>query len=215
MPLRNGEHGYGAVTKLLHWTTVVALASQFAVGYTMDADGDAADRECDPAGEGRSGGDTSEADEAREDRLEDACEARQERAEEAAEDGVGTAWTDLWDGSLLDGGVSGPEAHVLLGLGIILLGLVRVLWRSTTPLPPWAPALSERERALESRLEKVLLALLFVVPGSGLLLIAGKDDWLALHVAAHVAFFATLALHVGLVLTHTVVRRDRHLQRML
>ena len=215
MPLRNGEHGYGAVTKLLHWATVAALAGQFAVGYTMDADGDSVEGECDPVGEDRSGGDTSEAEEAREDRLEDACEARHERREEAAEDGVGTAWSDLWDGSLLDGGLSGPEAHVLLGLGIVLLGLVRVLWRSTTPLPPWAPALSERERALESRLEKVLLALLFVVPGTGLLLVAGEDDWLPVHVAAHVVFFVTLALHVGLVVQHTVVHRDRHLQRML
>jgi len=215
MPLRNGEHGYGAVTKLLHWTTVAALGGQFVVGYTMDADGDSAEGECDPAGERRSGGDTSDAEEVREDRLEDACEASQERLEEEAEDGVGTAWADLWDGSLPDAGLGGREAHVLPGLVIILLGAVRVLWRSTTPLPPWAPALSEGERALESRLEKVLLALLFVVPGTGLLLVAGEDDWLAVHVAAHIAFFAVLALHVGLVLRHTVVRRDRHLQRML
>ncbi len=38
MPLRNGPHGYGTVTKVLHWTTVAALMAQFAVGYLMDAD---------------------------------------------------------------------------------------------------------------------------------------------------------------------------------
>ena len=61
----------------------------------------------------------------------------------------------------------------------------------------------------------MLLTLLFVVPGTGLLLVLGEDDWLPVHIAAHVLFFATLALHVGLVLRHTVVRRDRHLHRML
>lgn len=89
-----------------------------------------------------------------------------------------------------------------------------MLWRSTTPLPPWAEALSAAERRLGGLLEKVLLTLLFLVPGSGLLLVFGSGDWLPVHVAAHVLFFAALALHVGLVLRHTVVRRDRHLQRM-
>ena len=31
--------GYGAVTKVLHWTTVVALATQFTIGYNLDAGG--------------------------------------------------------------------------------------------------------------------------------------------------------------------------------
>lgn len=38
MRLRNGEHGYGVVTRGLHWVTVVAVATQFAVGYLMDPD---------------------------------------------------------------------------------------------------------------------------------------------------------------------------------
>ncbi len=38
MPLRNGEHGYGAVTTTLHWLTVTALIAQFVIGYVMDAD---------------------------------------------------------------------------------------------------------------------------------------------------------------------------------
>ena len=38
MRLRNGEHGYGVVTKFLHWLTVAAIAGQFAVGWTMEAD---------------------------------------------------------------------------------------------------------------------------------------------------------------------------------
>ena len=31
--------GYGRVTKSLHWMTVVALVTQFTIGYTMEADG--------------------------------------------------------------------------------------------------------------------------------------------------------------------------------
>ena len=214
MRLRNGPEGYGLVTKALHWLTVAAIGGQFAVGYTMDADGDAAEVDCDPGGEDQGGGDTSDAEDDQLDRLEEQCEARQESRDEAADDAVGTAFSDLGSGGLLDGGLTLPETHVLLGLLVMLLGLVRVLWRSTTPLPPWAEALSAAERRLEGLLEKALLTLLFLVPATGLLLVLGNGDWLPVHVAAHVLFFATLALHVGLVLRHTVVRRDRHLQRM-
>lgn len=196
MPLRNGPHGYGTVSKALHWLTVAALVAQFAIGYGMEAEAGAA---CDPAGEQRSGGDTTEEQQDRLDRLEEACEAR-------TGDGYDLAWGDGW---------SMVEVHVLLGVLIAGIGLVRVLWRARTPLPPWAEALTAGERALESRLEKALLALLFVVPGTGILLVLGGEDWLALHVTAHVAFFAGLALHVGLVLKRTVVQRDRLLQRML
>ena len=199
MRLRNGPGGYGPVTKTAHWMTVAAIGAQFAVGYTMEAAGDVADVDCD----------------SEDDRLEERCETRQEGREEAADDAVGTAFSDLGSGDLFDGGLSLPETHVLLGLAIILLGLVRVLWRATTPLPPWAEALSVGERRLEGLLEKALLTLLFLVPGSGLLLVIGNDDWLPVHITAHVLFFVTLALHVGLVLRHTVVRRDRHLHRML
>jgi cytochrome b561 len=38
---------------------------------------------------------------------------------------------------------------------------------------------------------------------------------LPVHVAAQVALLASVAVHVGLVLKHTVVRRNRHLLRML
>ena len=36
---RNGEHGYGWVTKSLHWLTVAALIAQFVVGYLMEDEG--------------------------------------------------------------------------------------------------------------------------------------------------------------------------------
>jgi cytochrome b561 len=34
--LRNGERGYGLVTKVLHWLTVLALVGQLFLGYAMD-----------------------------------------------------------------------------------------------------------------------------------------------------------------------------------
>ena len=46
MTARNGEQGYGWVTKALHWATVATLVAQFVVGWTLsdDAYDAAADR---------------------------------------------------------------------------------------------------------------------------------------------------------------------------
>lgn len=179
MPLRNGEHGYGTVTKVLHWATVVVLAAQLAVGYAMDVDDSGRGR-----GRGRGG---------------------------ASGQGRGRGGDD----SLL----ADPElllvVHLALGLTLVLVAVLRIVWRRSTPLPPWAGGLSPGERRTESMLERVLLALLLVVPATGLVLVLGDGDLLPLHVAAHVALYAAVALHVGLVLRHTVVRRERHLHRML
>ena len=69
--------------------------------------------------------------------------------------------------------------------------------------------------AHEARLEKGLVALLLVVPLTGLLLVAVGTDGPAVHVTAQLLLLSVVAVHVGLVLKHTVVRRDRHLSRML
>ena len=70
--------------------------------------------DCDPPGEDRSGGDTSDAEEERIDRLEEACEARV-----GDEDSLGTAWSDLWGGSI--------AAHIafFVALGAHLLLVLR------------------------------------------------------------------------------------------
>lgn len=211
MRLRNGEHGYGVVTKVLHWLTVAAIAAQFGVGLTMEADDDATfDVEEDRLDQFedyiKDQGDAAEERfEAEIERMEDALDAR----EDAFDDNPITA-------AFAEPGISLPEVHVALGVSILLLGLMRVLWRATTPLPPWAPHYSAGERRLEGALEKALLALLFAVPASGLaLVIAGDDDWLPWHIAAQLLLLAAIATHVGLVLKHTVLRRNRHLARML
>lgn len=187
MWLRNGEHGYGAVTKALHWLTVALFATQFVVGYTMDTDRDVPRVECDPPGEDRSGGDTSDAQDERLDRVEDRCEARQDAREAAAEERI-------------------PTLHVVLGIAILALGLLRVAWRRWTPLPPWDPRLTRTDQRVVHATEAVLLTLMFAVPASGLLLVADRD-LVALHVVAHVCFFVALGAHLTMVLGRWLLPR--------
>jgi cytochrome b561 len=205
MQLRNGEQGYGFVTKTLHWLTVAAVAGQFAVGLTMRPDDAGFDREKETLRQ-----------------LEDLAKRQDEATEEWFEneiDRLEDALDARADSYFLDAfsqdGLSLPEVHVLLGLSIMGLALMRVLWRTAASLPPWADHLGPAERRLEARLEKALLTLLFVVPVTGLALLALDDDWLPLHIAAQLVLLTVIAIHVGLVLNHTVVRRHRHLARML
>lgn len=216
MRMRNGRHGYGVVTKALHWMTVLVIAVQLTVGWTMhvESPSDRADARIDGVEAA-----AEEGAEAQGEVAEERLEAELERREEAAETLPDTVsidqLLDVLSGAALGDGVSGVELHVMLGLAVAGLGLARLVWRRTTPLPPWAEHLSAGERVLESRLEKALLTLLLVVPGTGLTLVVLGDDLVALHVAAQMALLGTIGLHVGLVLKHTVVRRNRHLSRML
>ena len=125
--------------------------------------------------------------------------------------------------------------HVVLGVSLLALAVVRVVWRRVAGLPPWAEGLSTRERRLAHRTEQVLYAVMFLIPLTGLALvtISGEDwdlargewqaplEWvdddvvLGAHVTTHVVFFAAFAAHVGLVLKHQLVDRDGLLRRML
>ena len=153
--------------------------------------------------------------EAAEEQVEAAIEAREDTLDAGKDHQASEVFSDVLTGNAFRDGLSLPELHVSLGLFVLVLAAVRLVWRRTTPLPPWAEHLSAGERRLEGRLEKLLLALLFVVPATGLLLVAAGDDWLPVHVAAQIVFLVAIAAHVGLVLRHTVVRRNRHLARML
>ncbi|MDQ6526784.1 cytochrome b/b6 domain-containing protein [Nocardioides sp. LHD-245] len=191
MPLRNGQHGYGVVTRSLHWLTVLLVAAQFAVGYTMETERRDPRIDCDPPGESRGGGDTSDAEEDRLDRIEERCEERRERLEEA-----------------VDAQEDRPSPlHVVLGVLLLVVALARVTWRRLTPLPPWDPRLGPDGRRLLHATEVTLLATLVAMPLSGLLLVAGADDLVAAHVAAHLVFFAALAAHLGVVLARGLLPR--------
>jgi cytochrome b561 len=187
MALRTGDAGYGSLAKALHWLTVVVVAAQLVVGYSLDLDA-----ACDPPAEQRSGGDTSDAQDDRLDRIEDRCEAEADDLE------------------LVGGPVDLPELHLVLGVSVLALGVARLARRRFDGLPPWSEHLSHGQRRLAHWTEKGLLALLFAVPLTGLVLVAtGDDGVLGLHIAAHVAFFATLAAHLATNL------RPRILSRML
>lgn len=203
MRLRNGEHGYGGVTKTLHWLTVLSIGGQFGVGYTMETATDSREAVCDRAVQDRSG----VISEAEEERLEERCEAEQDRLDDEAGDALGTAWSDVGSGDLFSEGLSLPEVHVLLGLVIIALGVLRLVWRSTTPLPPWDPRLTPANQRTVHATEVSLLTLQFLVPATGILLVAGSGDLVVLHIAAHVAFFLTLAAHLGMVIGKRLVSR--------
>ena len=216
MRYRNGDHGYGVVTKVLHWLTVAAILGQFLVGYAMDFDeaSDQSEGQLDAEAE-RLEDDAENQGDAAEERAEAEIEAREDALDASDDDQASNVFSDVVSGDAFTDGFSLPELHVTLGLCVLALAAVRIAWRRTTPLPPWAEHLSDAERRLEGRLEKLLLALLVVVPASGLLLVAAGHDWLPLHIAAQITFLGAIAVHVGLVLRHTVVRRNRHLARML
>jgi cytochrome b561 len=185
VPAPEPRAGYRASQKLLHWLTVLVVAAQLAVGYKLDLDDG-----CDPPGEDRSGGDTSDAEDERLDRLEEACEAR----------------ADGYD--LLGGGFDLAELHLVLGLAVLALGVVRPLWRRVAGLPPWSEHLSAGQRRLATWTERALMSLLVLVPLTGLVLVGtGDDAWVPLHVGAHVAFFVVLAAHLSTNLRPAVLRR--------
>ncbi|HSU01933.1 MAG TPA: cytochrome b/b6 domain-containing protein [Nocardioides sp.] len=111
-----------------------------------------------------------------------------------------------------DGYLDDPEllltVHVALGVTILALAAARVVWRRVAGLPPWAEQLTPAQRRIATWTERALLATLFVIPLSGLALVAsGDDDLLWLHVGGHLAFFAALLAHVGLVLARGLLPR--------
>lgn len=179
MRLRNGPHGYGVVTKTLHWATVLAVAAQFVVGYSMEADDGGHGR---GRGRGRGG---------------ESGHGRGRGGDDGGDD----------DLELFNGSFDLVDLHVVLGLAILALVLARVLWRATTPLPPWDERLTVGNRRFVHATEVALLGLLVVVPLTGLALVLGDDDLLPLHIAAHVAFFAALAAHLGMVLGKRLLPR--------
>ena len=217
MPLRNGENGYGVVTKVLHWLTVVAIVGQFLVGWTMEADDDAFDREKDridaleDAGKDRA----KEQGDAAEDAFKDEIDRLDDQLDAREDDYVSAAFSDVFSGDFLTDGVSLPEIHVLLGLSIMGLGLLRVGWRLATPLPPWAPYPPSRRASTRGGAGEAVAGAAVRRTGD-----RPAADRIRRRLARRAYRGAVGAagghrVHVGLVLSHTVVRRDGQLRRML
>ncbi len=185
MPLMNTVTGYGLVTKAFHWVIFVMMLIQFAVGYLVT-------------------------------RVDD----------EIYESVLGISEDRLFG------------VHMSLGASVLVLALLRIAWRTATPLPSWAPTLTHFERRYEHRVERVLYAMMLAIPISGILaamadgkevvffgavelpsLISEDSDLddltLGFHIAGHLVFLTAFVLHVGLVIKHQIVNRDRLLHRML
>ncbi|MEO8904283.1 MAG: cytochrome b/b6 domain-containing protein [Polyangiaceae bacterium] len=128
--------------------------------------------------------------------------------------------------------------HRPLGIAILILGLVRLLNRKLTQLPPFPPTMSATERRLASASELALYGLMLALPlvGWSMLSAGGYPIvmWGSYHLPpimpvsprlfavlrpAHsvlaFALFATFITHLSAVLFHTLVVRDGLLWRML
>ena len=177
---------HGVVARVLHWLTVLALLGQYLVGYAM-----------------------------------------------TGSDGLLEPWVDeVYDG---DEDLLLP-VHVALGCSILALTAVRYLWRRIVTLPAWPPTVTRVEQRFASATERALYALLIITPSSGLalILISGEDwevgdraEWMSpldlvddgvlasIHIGSQVLLLVAIALHVGFVLKHQFVDRDRFIRRML
>jgi cytochrome b561 len=127
--------------------------------------------------------------------------------------------------------------HRPLGILILILAAIRLVNRKLTTLPPFPPTMSPQERRAASWSEKLLYTLLFALPlvGWGMLsagsypivmfgpvhlpaiLPANPTLFAVLRrthtILAYLLFFTFLA-HLSAVLFHTLVVRDRLLDRM-
>lgn len=181
----DGQDRYHPVARTLHWSMVILIAAQFVLGYAID------------------------------------------RADDLAEMVFGSTLAGE-EGTLV-------LLHVILGVMILLLAVARLAWRTGSGLPAWAPGLAALERRIAHRIELLLYAAMFLIPLTGIaLVLLSGDDWelgrgqwrapvelidddllLGAHIATQLVFFAALATHVGLVLKHQLLDRDRLLRRML
>jgi cytochrome b561 len=127
--------------------------------------------------------------------------------------------------------------HRPLGIMILILAAIRLVNRICTKLPPFPPTMSRQERFLASSAERLLYALMFALPlvGWGMLsagrypivmfgpvhlppILPANPTLYAILRRAHTILayllFLTFLAHLGAVLFHTLVLRDRFLDRM-
>ena len=127
--------------------------------------------------------------------------------------------------------------HRPLGIMILVLAIIRLLNRMFTTLPPFPPTMSAQERFLASASERLLYALMLALPlvGWGMLsaghypiVMFGRVHLPAIlpanpllyavlrktHTVLAYLLFATFLAHLSAVLFHTLIVRDRLLNRM-
>jgi cytochrome b561 len=128
--------------------------------------------------------------------------------------------------------------HKSFGITILMLAVIRLLWRLSNPTPPLPPTLKPYERFLARFTHSALYALIFVTPLTGWIMSSARGfpvSWFNLFqlpdlvaknrqlydfmVATHVTLAWTLAtiagLHLLAALKHHFVMKDTVLRRML
>jgi cytochrome b561 len=128
--------------------------------------------------------------------------------------------------------------HKSVGMTILMLAVIRLIWRATHPAPPMPAAMPGYERKLANLSHVLLYTLLFAMPITGLLMSSAKGysvswfNWFAWpnligrsdaafnffkdthHLLAKILFFTAL-LHVAAALKHHFWDKDNVLKRML
>jgi cytochrome b561 len=127
--------------------------------------------------------------------------------------------------------------HRPLGIMILILAAVRLVNRRLTTLPPFLPTMSQRERVVASVTERLLYTLMFALPlvGWGMLsaghypivmfgpvhlpaILPVNPTLFALlrktHTFLAYLLFFTFLFHLTTMLFHTLIIRDRLLDRM-
>ncbi len=127
--------------------------------------------------------------------------------------------------------------HRPLGIMILILAAIRLVNRIFTALPPFPPTMSRRERRVATASERLLYTLMFALPLVGWGMLSAGHYPVVMFGSLHLppilppspavyAFlrkthtllayllFVTFLAHLGAVLFHTLIVRDRLLQRM-
>jgi cytochrome b561 len=127
--------------------------------------------------------------------------------------------------------------HRPLGIMILILAVVRLVNRMLTTLPPFPPTMSEKERRIASASERLLYALMFALPLIGWGMLSAGHYPIVMFGSVHLPpilpaspmlyavlrkshtvlaylLFLTFLAHLSAVLFHTLIVRDRLLDRM-
>ena len=138
------------------------------------------------------------------------------------------------------GGTSAPSLHVSIGVSILVLSILRLVWRLMNPPPAYPVSMAPWERMASKSLVVVFYALLIGIPLTGWLAMpkllsehaamAGIRAFGAfplptapslglpmksVHAIGSNLMIALLALHVLAALKHHFINRDEILRRML
>jgi cytochrome b561 len=127
--------------------------------------------------------------------------------------------------------------HRPLGIAILVLAVIRMINRKFSKLPPFPPTMSSRERLAATASEKMLYTLMLALPlvGWGMLsaghypivmlgpvhlppILPANPTLYAIlrktHTLLAYLLFLTFLAHLGAVMFHTLIIRDRLLDRM-